>query len=57
MEKNYDTKVQTKINACKSNCLKYRVIIEGKKEKSLPDYKRLTIVVTKEGKFAKNYWG
>ena len=55
--KNYDTKVQSKINSCKSSRREYRVVVQGDALSPSKNYTRMTIVVTKEGKFVRTYYG
>jgi hypothetical protein len=53
----YDNRVLTKINAAKSNRQEYRVVIQGEEPNDPKNYKRLTIVVTKDGKLVRTYYG
>ena len=57
MERTYDIKVQTKINACKSSRTEYRVVVKGEEGPPTNKYTRMTIVVTKQGKFVRTYYG
>ncbi len=52
----YDTTVAGKVNFAKANRLDYIIVVQGQKP---VDKKtgRLTIIVTKEGKFVKSYYG
>jgi len=58
----YDANVQAKINAAKSQNMEYRVVVQGeepdsKNSKNSKNWKRLNIVITKDGKFVKTYYG
>jgi hypothetical protein len=53
----YDNKTLTKINACKSSRTDYRVVVQGEAVPKDNNYRRMTIVVTKEGRFIRTYYG
>lgn len=53
----YDPKVQTKINAAKASRIEYRVVVLGEEPADNKKWSRLNIVVTKDGKFVKTYYG
>lgn len=55
--KQYDNRVQTKINACKSSRTEYRVVIQGEEPEDAKNCRRLNIVVTKDGRFVNTYYG
>lgn len=60
----YDSKTERKINSAKSNRIEYRVIVQSMEGKypecpsnEQKNYRRLTIVVDKNGNFIKDYYG
>lgn len=57
MENRYDTKTQTKINGAKSSGIEYRVVVNGEYTVDSTKNRRLTIVVTKEGRFVRTFYG
>jgi len=54
---NYDNRVRTKINAAKSSCTEYRVVVQGEEPSDARKFTRLNIVVTKDGRFVRTYYG
>ena len=53
----YDNATQTKINGAKSTRTDYRVVVQGQEPKDDKVFTRLNIVVTKDGKFVRTYYG
>ena len=54
----FDNAAQTKINAAKSNRTDYRIVVQGEEPVDAKKvFTRLNIVVTKDGKFVKTYYG